>query len=515
MIAAVYVRVSTQDQAEHGYSLGDQEERCVARAKELGAQDVHVFTDPGRSGGKLDRPGLTALRQAIRTGGIDVVVIVDPDRLARNLGHQLLVTDEIEKAGARLEFLNFDWQNTPEGRLFYSLRGAVAEFEKEKIRERSVRGKEAKARAGKVVAGGWYGYRRTDSGDYEPDPSTAPVVADMFRWVATERLAGMHVARRLGENGIPGPKGGLWYARSVLWILRNPVYAGTALNFRERYRHEVTYWSELEGRAGVIPVAVTPIVSRDLWERAQVVLDNFRPKPGRRDAKASYLLTGLVICGQCGLRMSPTSTTSQGVLYRYYRCTNFARRRFGPNEPAKCRTNIRAEHIEAVVWRELIQVLNHPDRVLDELERESGSAANEAENARLRDRLNWWRAKRARTLQAFTSGWIPEEEARQNVEACDREIATAQREMARLERAATGSQFTAQQAGRLREYCGRLLAGADSASTADKRAIARALVERIVYEGGHRLRIVGTFDAAAVADAGFALEASIPSKVTG
>ncbi len=114
-----------------------------------GAHDA--FSDDGYSGGDLNRPALERLRQAVREGRADLVLVFDPDRLSRSLADLLVLADEFERAGVRLEFIAQEVDASPEGRLFFSIRGAVAEFEKAKIRERMVRGKREKARQGKVV----------------------------------------------------------------------------------------------------------------------------------------------------------------------------------------------------------------------------------------------------------------------------------------------------------------------------------------------------------------------------
>ncbi|MBC7336549.1 MAG: recombinase family protein, partial [Clostridia bacterium] len=182
MRAVVYARVSTEEQAERGYSLEDQVERCTARARQLGAVEVEVFKDV-ESGSVLARPGLSAARELMAKGGVDLFVCYDPDRLARNLSHQLLLTEEIESRGIRLEFVNFEWRNTPEGKLFYSLRGAIAEYEREKIKERSARGKLRKLReAGLAHDPRIYGYR------FDPETDTLFVVpqeAEVVRWIYT------------------------------------------------------------------------------------------------------------------------------------------------------------------------------------------------------------------------------------------------------------------------------------------------------------------------------------------
>ena len=91
------------------------------------------------------------MRSALQARYVDAVICYDPDRLARNLNHQLIITQEIDKSGAKLLFISGDYEKTPDGRLFYALRGAISEFEREKIKERTVRGKRGKANSGKIV----------------------------------------------------------------------------------------------------------------------------------------------------------------------------------------------------------------------------------------------------------------------------------------------------------------------------------------------------------------------------
>ena len=114
MIAAIYARVSTDLQAEKGYSLETQVEACTKKAKELGADTIKEFVDDGYSGAYLERPQLDALRDGIADKLFDLVVIYEPDRLSREVTHLLLLTREIERSGASLEFVLTEYKNTPE-----------------------------------------------------------------------------------------------------------------------------------------------------------------------------------------------------------------------------------------------------------------------------------------------------------------------------------------------------------------------------------------------------------------
>ncbi|HWR31820.1 MAG TPA: recombinase family protein, partial [Negativicutes bacterium] len=133
--SAIYARVSTDDQARAGYSLPDQVAACRQRLLALGHTDIAEYIDDGYSGEFLDRPALSRLRDDLRKKKVEIVMVYDPDRLSRNLINQLLLSDEFEGENCKLLFVTGDYDASPEGRLFFSLRGAVAEFEKAKIRE--------------------------------------------------------------------------------------------------------------------------------------------------------------------------------------------------------------------------------------------------------------------------------------------------------------------------------------------------------------------------------------------
>ncbi|BAH42899.1 putative truncated DNA recombinase [Brevibacillus brevis NBRC 100599] len=92
------------------------------------------------------RPALSRLRQDVKDGVITQIVCLDPDRLSPKLMNQLLITDEFDKRGIELVFVNGKYAKTPEGQLFYRMRGAITQFQKVKINERMSRGRREKAR---------------------------------------------------------------------------------------------------------------------------------------------------------------------------------------------------------------------------------------------------------------------------------------------------------------------------------------------------------------------------------
>jgi site-specific DNA recombinase len=149
MTAAVYVRVSTQRQAQ-AQTIEQQLERLRAHLDSQGVElaSEAIFRDDGYSGATLNRPGLDRLRDAVRAGEFEQLLVTDPDRLARNYVQLMVLLEELERAGCAVAFLDRPMSREPQDQLLLQIRGAVAEYERTLIAERMRRGRQAKLRAG-------------------------------------------------------------------------------------------------------------------------------------------------------------------------------------------------------------------------------------------------------------------------------------------------------------------------------------------------------------------------------
>src|SRR5215218_3834708 len=163
MRVAAYVRVSTSRQVK--LQTIEQQLVMVRRhAQEQGWElyEEDIFRDDGYSGTTLGRPALDAMRDRARLRELEVVVVPSPDRLARNYVHQMVLIEELEKGGCRVEFVERPMSSEPDDQLLLQIRGAVAEYERTLIKERMRRGKLAKLKAGLLLPWGSpppYGYR--------------------------------------------------------------------------------------------------------------------------------------------------------------------------------------------------------------------------------------------------------------------------------------------------------------------------------------------------------------------
>jgi site-specific DNA recombinase len=145
MRAIIYSRVSTDAQERDGTSLDTQERAGVEYAEAQGWQIVERIRDAA-SGYTLDRPGAGRVREAIKNRDADVVVAYAVDRLSRNQNHIGVLFDEAQQSAVRLEFVTERFEDTAIGRFILAARAFIGEVEREKISERTMRGKAERAR---------------------------------------------------------------------------------------------------------------------------------------------------------------------------------------------------------------------------------------------------------------------------------------------------------------------------------------------------------------------------------
>jgi len=231
--AATYARVSS-DRQEHEETIQSQLGELRARVRDDGVLDCHEYTDEGYGRDNLVRPGLDRLRDLMAQGELDRLYVQCPDRLAGGAKLVILV-EEFQQHGVEVVFLKGSVDETPEGKLLLHMQGAIAEYERTKIAERTRRGKLYWARQGAMVGGhAPYGYRFVRRSEesrarLEVDEFQATVVRQMYCWEVEEHLSTRAIARRLTQQpGVMTARGAAqWQPTAVDRILRNPVYKGT------------------------------------------------------------------------------------------------------------------------------------------------------------------------------------------------------------------------------------------------------------------------------------------------
>src|SRR5215216_3806507 len=225
--AILYARVSTQEQVEKGYSLAQQMEALREYAAREGYEIVEEVVDPGQSGASLARPGLDRVRDLVVAGGISIVLAQDRDRFSREPAYLYLLREEFAEHGTKLRALNYRSDDSPEGELTNGILDQLAKFERAKTMERTRRGKQRKAREGKIIAtraAFGFDYNATRDG-YVVNPEQMEVVRRIFYMAGVEKTTMYAIKKHLEEAGLKTPSGkSVWDPPFIRGLLVNDLY---------------------------------------------------------------------------------------------------------------------------------------------------------------------------------------------------------------------------------------------------------------------------------------------------
>jgi len=317
--AIIYARVSTSAQEREGTSLDSQLEALRSYAKKNKYSVLKSISESHTGSDLWDRPGINQARELIRARKAEVLVCYAIDRLSRNPAHLLILLEEAERHNARIEFVTERMEDSPEWRLIQYVKSYAAELEREKIRERCVRGKKQRALAGKLHRSSTelYGYiRNHEANRREIIEHEAFHVKRIFDMV----LAGHScngIANTLNSEGVPPPSAGkrtfkdgrlaIWSPSTIQRIIREPSYCGRPVAWR---------WQAATSKNGnrtkrpesehiKLPAELCPpIISPDIWDAAQRAL-SANTGTLTRNMDRFALLRGIIFCATCGRTLVP------------------------------------------------------------------------------------------------------------------------------------------------------------------------------------------------------------------
>ena len=292
----------------------------------------------------------------------------------------MILTQELEKHGVKLETVTEDVDNSELGKLISYIRGFASKLEASKIRERTMRGKRARALEGRIPSGGSskiYGYdyikvAQDNGGRRVINETEASWVRQIYQWLVNDGMSTTAITYRLRALNAPTKCGGFWGRQSVLAIVTNPAYTGKTYVFTsvngKQFRKPEEDWIN-------IPNVTPAIISQEMFEAAQKQLKVNRAK-STRNMKREYLLRGHIHCRECGRAFSggTTVTNRKGKSYatRRYRCSGTIRM----NSPVnRCHNRSwSADTLEATVWAQIEGVINKPELIITEVEKQRQAA---------------------------------------------------------------------------------------------------------------------------------------------
>jgi site-specific DNA recombinase len=491
--AILYARVSTEDQAEEGYSLPEQVRDLERHAEAKGYAVLgEPIEDDGYSGRTMNRPGLARVRDLAADGAFDVLLVAKWNRLFRRGAYQDLFIAEMKLAGVDVISLDGQKNDTAAGRLFNRMMADFSEYQRDDLLETMQRGKRGRARSGKIVPGRFipYGFDYDpEAGNYVVNEYRMQIVRAVFRMVGSEGRSLYHVAKALREQGAPTPAdvlaaregkpppGNPWRHRALRLMILNDVYkphspgelealvspeVAARLDPGERYGvqwyNRARYEQTPDGEKAVhvtpnkredwiaVPVPDAGIPGEWVEAAREAIKDN--PRPSANDDRLWELSGGILYCGECDNRMAVHSTRSGragGRSYHYYHCPK--RRRSGVEECSHGKHHP-AEALEAAIWATISDYIKEPERLRADLERAveimrqeaSGDPAREARA--WADRLAEVDRKRSGYLDLAAEGIMSRDELRAKLAALDETRVAAERELAAVrDRAARLEEF--------------------------------------------------------------------------
>ncbi|MDR3046766.1 MAG: recombinase family protein [Bacteroidales bacterium] len=229
--AAAYIRVSTDEQVENGYSLQLQRERITAQITAKGWELFKIYEDGGQSGGKLERPALQEMLTDIEVGNIQAVVIYKLDRLSRKQRDTMyLIEDVFLKQNIELLSISESLDtSSPTGRAMIGMLSVFAQLERDTITERLSSGRKQKATTGGYCGGNsaiGYNTKRGKKSLFV-DKNKADTVRRVFV-LKDEGLKLQEIADRLNIEGHTTKQGAKFSSTQVMRILnRRRLYEGT------------------------------------------------------------------------------------------------------------------------------------------------------------------------------------------------------------------------------------------------------------------------------------------------
>jgi DNA invertase Pin-like site-specific DNA recombinase len=388
--AAVYVRVSTEEQAELSPETQLEKIREYAAREGIVILEDHIYIDPGISGKKAEkRPQFMRMISAAKEKDCPFTVLLlwKFSRFARNQEEAIFYKSILRsKCGVDVVSITEPLIAGHFGSLIERIIEWMDEFYSIRLGEEVKRSMEANARRGKLQAIPSFGYTAKD-GRLVPEPEEALIIQRIFNsFLAGKGL--FPIAKELNAMGIRTHRGNMFENRTIEYILRNPVYIGKlrwnpAGHTRRDFSNENIIIADSDHE---------PLVDVETWEAAQKRLDEVKAKWGykaRPTNELKHWLSGIVRCNACG----STLTFSHP---HYYKCNSFVRGR------CKHSQHIRADLLAEALIGKLAEDATTAQDLACEIVYTNSSGGDDL--ARMEASLRQLQIKKSRLQEAYLAG---------------------------------------------------------------------------------------------------------------
>ena len=346
--AVIYARVSSKEQEKEGFSIPAQlkllKEYAAAQGFKVAQEYVDVET--AKATGRTAFGEMVAYLRA-HPSGSRVMLVEKTDRLYRNLKDWVTVDELDVEMHFPKEGVVLSRESRSSEKFMHGIKVLMAKNYIDNLSEEARKGMQEKAEQGIWPTRTPLGYRNITRPDGKKiiatDPAVAPIIAKLFEWYATGQYSVRETTVKVRELGLVYRKSGTKVpASTVNAILRNRLYCG-----------------QFEWNGKLFQGSHEAIVSVELWERVQDVMDGRLAKKHRRMTR-DFAFSGLIACHACGCAVVGEIKKER---YVYYHCTGYADKCQG--NPASCRRKYVREEVIEKQFTELLGRLHFDDEVLE------------------------------------------------------------------------------------------------------------------------------------------------------
>lgn len=370
---ALYSRVSTSEQSEHGYSIHEQEQVLIKEVvKNYPAYDYEIYTDSGISGKNIEgRPAMKRLLKDVKDNKVEMVLSWKLNRISRSMRDVFNIIHEFKEHGVGYKSIseNIDTTNAS-GEVLVTMFGLIGSIERQTLISNVKFAMNAKARKGEAITGRVLGFRLslnplTQKNDLVIDENEANIVREIFDLYLNHNKGLKAITTILNQKGYRTINHKPFSVFGVKYILNNPVYKGF-VRFNNYQNWSAKRRSGKSGENDVILVKGKheAIISEEMFDQVHEKLVSKSFKPGR-PIGGDFYLRGLIKCPECGNNMVcrrtyyNTKKSKERTIKRYYICSLFNR-----SGSSACHSNsIKAEVVEAVIHKHLNIILSQPEVV--------------------------------------------------------------------------------------------------------------------------------------------------------